>query len=169
MTHTLRLVARVPATLVTLALSLTAPALAEDPPTVALAKCTDTYAIGCNEPFCLTVSTTGWDALPADLTETPEVAVQFKRDIRDTNGQELPGRRATLALPPGPDTTHTLHFRTDDGPLLFEFVDIGGKLVAPDDSPFTLDPDRSRVVYRMSGDACQSYLGPNGWFNRDWW
>ncbi|MCY4008116.1 MAG: hypothetical protein OXE84_15030 [Rhodobacteraceae bacterium] len=77
--------------------------------------------------------------------------------------------RCPTAAPPGPDTTHTLHFQTDDGPLLFEFVDIGGTLVAPADSPFRRDPDQNRVVYRMSGDACQSYLGPNGWFNRGWW
>ncbi|MCY3995704.1 MAG: hypothetical protein OXF07_06165 [Rhodobacter sp.] len=73
-----------------------------------------------------------------------------------------------MALPSGPDTTHTLHFRTDDGPLLHEFVDIVGKLVASDDSPFILAPRQSRVKYRMSGDACQTYLGPNGWFNRGW-
>ncbi len=138
-------------------------------PTVALEKCTDRYAIACQAPFCLRVRTTGWDTLPSDLTETPEVFVQFSRDIRDRNGQRLPANRTAVTLDPGRDHDRTLWFQTDDGPLFLAFVDFTAALAttAADDAPFDRAPAQSRVVYRMAGDAC--WVPTSGWWFGGGW
>ena len=65
------------------------------------AKCTDTYAIGCNAPFCLRVRTTGWDMLPSGLTvpaRSGPVGVVWRTLSSRSSALRNHGTRWVLAL-----------------------------------------------------------------------
>ena len=144
-------------------------------PTVELVKCTNTHDLACKAPFCLKVRTEKWDELPSDLIETPEVYIQFNRDIRDRNGQSLPSDRVKVTLAQGSDHQQDLWFQTDDGPFYVETsIRFTASLIypdalkntSPDNVPFDIKFP-NWVVHQMSGDACNR-VSPSNWFV-PWW
>lgn len=153
-------------------------------PEVRLVACSSTSGLACNAPFCLKVRTTAWDQLPSDLTETPEVYVQFTRQIRGQDGQPLPanwhghnlrGYHFKVALAPGSNHEKSLWFQTDGGPLFFDkrfsaFLTYPDSLrdASPDDVPFDLALMDSRVTYPLTGESCENQ-NPSSWFLPNWW
>ncbi len=150
---------RIVSAIAALALSLSVTgAAASDRPTVRLERCEGPFGLECDARFCVKVRTEGWDRFPQGAVGTPDVHVRFSRMIRGEDGQTLPGHRFKVVLDVGSDHDRTLWFRTDDGPLLFEYVDFTASLesVSPSEE-MSFDIATGKVAFRMSGNACRTY------------
>jgi len=137
-------------------------------PKVRLGACPHSSGLACNASFCLKIHTTDWEQLPSDLTETPEVYVQFTRQIRDPDGQPLPASRFKVALAPGRNHARTLWFKMDGGPLFFD-TRLIAHLTYPDAlrnaAPFDLALTNIKVRYPLTGESCET----TRWFLPSYW